>query len=136
MRQAISTGSVYEKELGYSRAVRVGDTVYVSGCSGLLRTAEAEPGMAYDQFLVAAGKLEQTLQKAGATLDDVVQTRVYITRAEDWAVVGSAHGKIFGDIRPASSMVQVVRLIDTEMLIELEAIAVISTACDPDASNF
>lgn len=130
MRQLISTGSAYEKELGYSRAVRVGDTVHVSGCSGLLRTPGARAGTAHEQFLVAAGKLEETLQKAGAVLGDVVRTRVYITRAEDWDMVGSAHGAIFGDIRPASSMLQVVRLIDAEMLIELEATAIIGSGGD------
>jgi enamine deaminase RidA (YjgF/YER057c/UK114 family) len=125
MRQLVSTGSQYEKELGYSRAVRVGDTVHVSGCSGLLRTPGAERGNASEQFLIAAGKLGQTLEKAGARLEDVVMTRVYITRPEDWEMVGQAHGGIFGDIRPASSMVQVVRLIDPDMLVEIEATAII-----------
>lgn len=127
MRQRISSGSAYEKALGYSRAMRVGDTVHVSGCSGLLRTPGAGAGTAYDQLLVAADKLAQTLQQAGATLEDVVRTRVYITRADDWDAVGQAHGKIFSEIRPALSMLQVVRLIDTEMLIELEATAIIGS---------
>lgn len=130
MRHLISSGSDYERELGYSRAVRVGNTVHVSGCSGLLRIPGTPEGTAHDQLLVAAGKLAQTLEKAGARLEDVAMTRVYITRAEDWETVGQAHGKIFGDIRPASSMLQVVRLIDTEMLVELEATAIIVPPAD------
>jgi enamine deaminase RidA (YjgF/YER057c/UK114 family) len=124
MRQRISTGSQYEKELGYSRAVRVGDTIYVSGCSGLRHIPDTPEGSAAEQFRIAAGKLRQTLEKAGAHLDDVVMTRTYLTRPDDWPEVGRAHGEVFGDICPASTMVQVSRLIDEAMVIEIEAIAI------------
>jgi enamine deaminase RidA (YjgF/YER057c/UK114 family) len=126
MKQLISTGSPYEKTLGYSRAVRTGDTVHVSGCSGLLRREATPEGSASEQFHAAAAKLKDTLEKAGARLQDVVLTRVYLTDATDWESIGAAHGAVFGDIRPASTMVQVVRLIDEAMLVEIEAIAIIS----------
>jgi enamine deaminase RidA (YjgF/YER057c/UK114 family) len=125
MKQLSSTGSPYEKTLGYSRAVRTGDTVHVSGCSGLLRREAAPEGNASEQFHVAAAKLKDTLEKAGARLQDVVLTRVYLTDAKDWESIGAAHGEVFGDIRPASTMVQVVRLIDEAMLVEIEAVAII-----------
>lgn len=126
MRQQVSTGSHHETELGFSRAVRVGDTIHVSGCSGLLRVAGQPEGSASEQFGVAAAKLRRTLEVAGGRLEDVVMTRVYITRPGDWQAVGLAHGIVFGAIGPASTMVQVSRLIDEAMLVEIEAVAEIA----------
>ena len=103
----IQTGSRYETLMGYSRAVVVGGQVHVSGCSGL--PAEGEPGDAARQFARAVEKLTRILAEAGGTLSDVVRTRVYLTDPGDWDALAAAHGRAFGDIRPAATMVQIGR---------------------------
>ncbi|WP_213813614.1 RidA family protein [Glaciihabitans sp. dw_435] len=123
MTRLISSGSPWEAELGYSRAVVSGGFVFVSGSSGLVRGG-ADAGTAAEQLTVAIGKIEAALAEAGCTLADVVSTRVYLTDEADWEEVGRAHGSVFRDIRPALSMVQVARLIDPLMKIEIEAVAV------------
>lgn len=115
----IQTGSRYEALMGYSRAVVAGQQIHVSGCSGL--PAEGDPGDAATQFARAAEKLGRVLAEAGATLADVVRTRVYLTDPDDWDALAVAHGRAFGEIRPAATMVQVVRLIHPRMRVELEA---------------
>jgi enamine deaminase RidA (YjgF/YER057c/UK114 family) len=125
MRQLISSGSELEVVLGYSRAVGTEGYVFVSGTSGLSRGAQGpSAASAYDQFNKAVAKITLALAQAGCSLSDVVFTRVYLVHEEDWSEASRAHGEVFGEIRPASTMIQVSRLIDPEMRVEVEAIAV------------
>lgn len=124
-RQTIATGSKYEELMGYSRAVVLGGTIYVSGCSGLPPDVDTNgPGEAAAQLAYAAVKVGRILEQAGATLADIVRTRIYLTDDADWDALVAAHGVAFGAVRPACTMVQVSRLIDTRMKIELEVTAV------------
>jgi enamine deaminase RidA (YjgF/YER057c/UK114 family) len=125
-RQRVSSGSPYEPRIGFSRAVRVGDTVYVSGTVAWDNEGKlVGAGDVYAQAKQAIRNVERALIQAGASLEDVVRTRIYVTDISRLEEAARAHGEAFGEIRPASSMVEVSALADPEMLFEIEAIAVV-----------
>jgi len=120
-RKNIPSGAPWEPIVGYSRAVRMGRFIAVSGS-----TAVSGEGDAYSQAKQCIEVIERALDEAGASLLDVVRTRMYVTDIEQWADVARAHQEAFGDVMPATSMVQVARLIDPKMLVEIEADAIVA----------
>ena len=127
LRQRVSSGTPWEGLAGYSRAVRVGDSVWVAGTTASDERGQLQGGDdAYAQTRYILAKIERALREAGAELSDIVRTRIFITRLEDWREVARAHGEVFGDIRPANSLVQVAGLIEGR-LVEIEADAVIGS---------
>lgn len=131
MRQNVGSDSEWERVVGYSRAVRVGDTVHVAGTTAVRRGRVVAPGDAYGQTKAALEIVAAALAQVGASLGDVVRTRLYVTDIGRWQEVGRAHSEVFADIRPASTMVEVSALVDPALLVEIEVEAIVEPVVEP-----
>jgi enamine deaminase RidA (YjgF/YER057c/UK114 family) len=123
MTRKVSSGAPWESVVGYSRAVAAGDHIWVTGCTSIVDGDVVHEGDPFAQTQQAVRNVAWALEQLDATLDDVVRTRIYVTDISRWEEYGRAHGEAFGSVMPATSMVQVVALIDPRMLVEVEAVA-------------
>lgn len=124
-RTNISSGAPWEDQIGYSRAVRIGNTIEVSGTAPV-RNGKTVGDNAYEQTKVCLEIVKEAIGQAGGKMEDVVRTRMFVTDISQWVAYGKAHGEVFGKIKPATSMVEVQALIDPEMMVEIEATAIVS----------
>lgn len=125
-RQRVSSGTEWESKVGCSRAVSVGDHVHVSGTTATDDDGNPVDGGTHEQAMQALSNVETALEEAGASLDDVVRTRMFVADIDKWEAIGDAHAQFFGGVRPATSMVEVSRLIDADLVVEIEAIAIVT----------
>lgn len=126
MRTKLGSGAIWENTIGYSRAVKVGNIIEIAGTTAVKEGEVLHTGDAYLQTVSILKTIEQVLQQMGVSLNDVVRTRIYLKNIDDWEEVGKAHGEFFGNIKPAATMVAVAALINPEMLVEIEATAILS----------
>lgn len=126
MRKKISSGAQWENIVGYSRAVQVGNQIEIAGTTAVKNGVIQFPGDAYQQTKCILSIFEKALEELGASMEDVVRTRIYVTNINDWEEVGRAHGESFRNIKPAATMVEVSALIDSELVVEIEATAILS----------
>ena len=124
-RENLSSGAQWEAQVGYSRAVKIGNTIEVSGTVATDGNSVLFPGDAEQQTKFILNKIKTTLESLGASLADVIRTRIYVVNIDEWEQIGSVHGEFFKNIRPATTMVEVSRLIDPGYLVEIEASAII-----------
>ena len=124
----ISSASPWEDVVGYSRAVKVGNAIFVSGCTGTDQYGNVTSDDSYEQAKICIEKIEAALVEAGASLGDVVRTRMYVTDIRNWDAVGRAHAEFFRAVKPAATMVEVSRLVGDGLLVEIEADALISSS--------
>lgn len=125
MRKNISSGAKWEDIVGYSRAVRVGNIIEVAGTTAVENGQTVAPGDAYAQTVFILEIIKKALEEAGASLEDVVRTRMFVTDITKWEAIGKAHGAFFKNTKPATTMVEVSKLIEKNMLVEIEATAIV-----------
>ncbi len=124
MRQNISSGAPWEDQVGYCRAVRIGNTIEVSGTAPVV-DGQTAGSNAYEQTKICLEIIKNAIEEAGGKIEDVIRTRMYVTDISQWVAIGKAHGEVFSQIKPATTMVEVSALIEPDMLIEIEATAII-----------
>ncbi len=130
-RKNISSGAVWESSVGYSRAVRIGNVVEVSGTVATDGDRLIGKNNPYEQTKFIIQKIEKALIEAGASLSDVIRTRIFVTNISQWPEIGQAHGEIFGEIRPCTTLLEVSKLINDDYLVEIEATAVLEESQKP-----
>lgn len=123
-RKRVGSGTVWETSVGYSRAIKVGNTIEVSGTTAIDNDEVIAPGDVAGQTRFIFEKIAASLEQCGASLNDVVRTRMYVVNIDQWEAIGSVHGEFFSDVRPAATMVEISRLIRPELLVEIEVTAI------------